>query len=68
MKNHTPTRPRGEWLSQADIQAELNISRSTLAKWRSEGRGPLFRKLPNRELRIRRQDFEAWVASLEEVA
>ena len=62
------TRPQDEWLSQADILVELDVSRSTLAKWRTEGRGPVFRKLPNGELRIRRRDFEAWMTSLEEVA
>ncbi len=55
-------------MTQADILVELDISRSTLAKWRNEGRGPIFRKLPNGELRIKRRDFDAWVSSLEEVA
>jgi hypothetical protein len=55
-------------MAQTDILVELDISRSTLAKWRTEGRGPVFRKLPNGALRIRRRDFDAWVSSLEEVA
>jgi len=66
--NNNNTRPRGEWMAQTDILVELDISRSTLAKWRTEGRGPVFRKLPNGALRIRRRDFDAWVSSLEEVA
>jgi hypothetical protein len=55
-------------MSQTDILIELDISRSTLAKWRREGRGPAFKKLPNGELRIRRADFDAWVSALDEVA
>jgi len=66
--NKQNIRPQDEWLSQADILVELDVSRSTLAKWRTEGRGPVFRKLPNGELRIRRSDFEAWITSLDEVA
>jgi transcriptional regulator with XRE-family HTH domain len=54
-------------MSQQDVLAELGISRSTLHKWRIEGRGPSFRKLPNGELRIRRADLHAWFLTLEEV-
>ena len=66
--NDTNTRQRREWMTQADILVELDISRSTLAKWRNEGRGPNFRRLPNGELRLKRRDFDAWITSLEEVA
>jgi len=69
MSNITHTTSRAsEWMSQQDVLRELGISRSTLHKWRVEGRGPGFRKLPNGELRIRRSDLNEWVDLLELVA
>jgi hypothetical protein len=69
MSNTTPTQNRAStWMSFQDVLVELGVSRSTLNKWRAEGRGPGFKKLPNGELRIRRVDLDTWVASLQEVA
>ena len=69
MSNIThPESRASEWMSQHDVLRELGISRSTLHKWRAEGRGPGFRKLPNGELRIRRSDLNEWVTSMELVA
>lgn len=57
-----------EKLSIAEVCAELVIARSTFYEWRSTGRAPKCIRLPNGELRIRRTDLEAWLASLEEAA
>ena len=59
---------RDRHLSVAEVCAELGISRSTFYDWRAKGRAPRCFKLPNGELRIRRSDFETWLASLEEAA
>ncbi|WP_336922873.1 helix-turn-helix transcriptional regulator [Aquipuribacter sp. SD81] len=53
-------------LSIADVCAELGVSRSTYYDWRAKGRGPRSLKLPNGEIRIRRHDFEQWLASCDE--
>lgn len=55
-------------LTVSDLCAELGISRSTFYEWRAKRRGPRCIRLPNGELRIRRAEFERWLANLEEVA
>lgn len=62
-----PTTPRRH-LSIADICDELGIARSTFYDWRAAKKAPKCIKLPNGDIRIRRSDFEAWLASLEEDA
>lgn len=61
--NRPPSR-----LTVQDVCAELGISRSTFYEWRTKGRGPRCIRLPNGELRIRRDVFERWLESLEEAA
>jgi predicted DNA-binding transcriptional regulator AlpA len=68
MSNTTNTVTPSTWMSFKDVLAEIAISRSTINKWRSEGRGPSFIRLPNGELRIRRSEFEAWLIELPKVA
>ena len=69
MSNITKTvTPSKTWMSLKDVLAEIAISRSTMNRWRSEGRGPLCIKMPNGELRIRRSEFEAWLIELPKVA
>ena len=69
MSNITKTvTPSKTWMSFKDVLAEIAISRSTMNKWRSEGRAPSFIKMPNGELRIRRSEFEAWLIELPKVA
>jgi predicted DNA-binding transcriptional regulator AlpA len=70
----THRRPRGKsaalrsHLSIADVCDELGIARSTFYDWRAAKKAPKCIKLPNGDIRIRRSDFEAWLASLEEGA
>lgn len=59
---------RSQWLTYKDVLIELSVSRSTLDKWRAEGKAPEFVKLPNGEMRIRRADFDTWVDQLQKVA
>lgn len=61
-------RPKDEWLTVAEILADLDIPRRTWQRWRELGRAPDAIKLPNNELRIRRTIYEAWLADLEESA
>ncbi|SFQ66822.1 DNA binding domain-containing protein, excisionase family [Amycolatopsis arida] len=49
------------YLSIAEVCAELDIARSTFNDWRTKGRAPRCIKLPNGSIRIRRADLDAWV-------
>ena len=61
------TEKRGRMTVQ-ELCAELSISRSTFYEWRAKGIAPRCMKLPNGEIRIRRDDFEEWLDNLEEAA
>lgn len=52
-------------MTVADVCDTLDISRSTWDKWRQRRIGPQAIRLPNGELRIRRNEFESWLLSLE---
>jgi excisionase family DNA binding protein len=58
----------GAWMTLEEVCEEIGVSRSTLDKWRVKGKGPTWRKLPSGRLRIRRQDLDAWLDALPEVA
>ena len=57
---------KDEWLTVADILDDLGIPRRTWQRWRELGLAPEAIRLPNRELRIRRSVYDAWLADLEE--
>ncbi|WP_344016803.1 helix-turn-helix domain-containing protein [Pseudonocardia xinjiangensis] len=50
------------------VCAELQIARSTFYQWRQVRKGPRCIRLPNGAIRIRRADFDAWLAALGDVA
>lgn len=58
----------GKPLTVAEFCAELEISRSTFYDWRAKRRAPKCITLPNGSLRIRRADYDRWLASLEDAA
>lgn len=49
-----------------ELCADLEITRSTFYDWRAKRKAPRCRKLPNGEIRIDRDVYEAWLATLEE--
>jgi excisionase family DNA binding protein len=55
-------------LTVADVCEELRVSRSTFYDWRAKGKAPRCIKLPNGEIRVRRDELDRWLASCEEVA
>lgn len=59
--------PNDPWLTLQDVLALLAVPRSTLSKWRSEGKFPEMVRLPNGELRIRQSVLDEWFDSLPEV-
>jgi hypothetical protein len=52
------------WLMYAEVLAEVRVARSTLDDWRRAGRGPIFKRLDNGELRIHLSDLKAWKDAL----
>ena len=56
------------WITVPEILDELGISRRTWQRWRVRGVTPPCTKLPNRKIKIRRADYEKWLADLEERA
>jgi hypothetical protein len=63
-----PTPLGGELLTVAQVLDELGIPRRTWQRWRELGVGPACIRLPNRELRVRRDVLTAWLQSREEAA
>lgn len=55
-------------LTIMDVCDELGVARSTFYDWRAARKAPRCIKLPNGEIRIRRVDFEKWLAGLEDIA
>jgi len=54
-----------EKLTISELCAELKVSRSTFYDWRQKRRGPRCIRLPNGDLRVRRCDLDAWLATQE---
>jgi excisionase family DNA binding protein len=50
-------------LTIAEVCADLGISRRTFYEWRAKGRAPRCITLPNGSLRIRRSEYQRWLAS-----
>jgi predicted DNA-binding transcriptional regulator AlpA len=60
--------PEDSWLTVDRLCTELQIARSTFYDWRAKGRAPKCHKLPNGDIRIRRADYERWLADLMDAA
>jgi predicted DNA-binding transcriptional regulator AlpA len=58
----------GDKLTVDEICADLNISRRSFYEWRAKGKAPRCLTLPNGSLRVRRSDYQRWLASREEAA
>lgn len=68
-----PTRParkpaQRNHLTVTDFCDELGIARSTFYDWRAKGAAPRCIKLPNGDIRIRKTEFERWLATMEDAA
>jgi len=50
-------------LTSREAALYLHLSERTLERWRVQGIGPRFVRLPNRSIRYRQQDIDADVAA-----
>ena len=53
-------------LTIAQVCEELGVAGSTFYDWRAKGRAPHGLKLPNGEIRVRRDELDRWLATCEE--
>ncbi len=51
------------WMTVDEVCVELRIARPTWDKWRQRGCGPPAKRLPNRQLRIHRDDLAEFMAA-----
>ena len=58
------TQGMGEkFVTDSDLEAMRIVKRQTLAKWRMQGRGPKYFKLPGGAIRYRMSDVENWISA-----
>jgi predicted DNA-binding transcriptional regulator AlpA len=59
---------RNEKMTVAEVITDLRIAPSTFYRWRQLGKAPRSIKLPNGDVRIRRAEYERWLAEREDAA
>ncbi|SDD94120.1 helix-turn-helix transcriptional regulator [Glycomyces harbinensis] len=64
----TPSHPTKGLMTLQEVYDELGISKSTWNDWKNKGRAPKHFKLPNGQVRVRRADYDKWLATLELVS
>jgi flavin-dependent dehydrogenase len=68
------SRTQRDKLTVAEILEDLGdeegkpLPRRTWDEWRAKGTGPKCIKLPNGQLRVRRAEYDRWLATREEAA
>ncbi|GGS74686.1 hypothetical protein GCM10010270_53000 [Streptomyces violaceus] len=61
-------RTRDEKLTIKEVLADLKVAPATFYRWRQLGKAPRSIKLPNGDVRIRRSEYERWLAEREDAA
>jgi predicted DNA-binding transcriptional regulator AlpA len=61
------TRERDK-LTIEEVGGDLGVSRCTFHEWRAKGKAPRCITLPNGSLRVRRSEYQRWLAAREEAA
>ncbi|MEV5425850.1 helix-turn-helix domain-containing protein [Streptomyces cellulosae] len=59
---------RDQKMTVEEVVADLRVAPSTFYRWRQLGKGPRSIKLPNGDVRIRRSEYERWLAEREDAA
>ncbi|WP_107393227.1 helix-turn-helix transcriptional regulator [Streptomyces agglomeratus] len=55
-------------LKLPEVLEEIGMSRAAFYRMRARGDAPRLRKLPNGQIRVRRQDLDAWWETCEQAA
>jgi predicted DNA-binding transcriptional regulator AlpA len=55
-----------DFLTLNEFLELMAVPRSTFFRWKATGQAPRHYKMPNRQIRIRRSDFESWLSDREE--
>jgi predicted DNA-binding transcriptional regulator AlpA len=58
--------PRKTFITLTEFLEKMDVPRSTFFRWKAIGAAPRHYKMPNRQIRIRSTDFEAWLSDREE--
>jgi predicted DNA-binding transcriptional regulator AlpA len=61
-------RTRDEKMTVEEVITDLKVAPSTFYRWRQLGKAPRAIKLPNGDVRIRRSEYERWLAEREDAA
>ncbi|MGX2994516.1 helix-turn-helix transcriptional regulator [Streptomyces sp. JNUCC 64] len=61
-------RAMDEKMTIKEVLSDLKIPLSTFYRWRQLGKAPRSIKLPNGDIRIRRSEYERWLAERETTA
>ncbi|MCF3102942.1 helix-turn-helix domain-containing protein [Streptomyces roseoverticillatus] len=64
----TRARAQDEKLTVKEVIVDLKIAPSTFYRWRRLGKAPRSIKLPNGDVRIRRSEYDRWLAEREDAA
>jgi predicted DNA-binding transcriptional regulator AlpA len=48
-------------LTTSEFAALIKASKTTCDIWRQQGKGPVYKKYPNRAVRYRMSDIQAWM-------
>ncbi|WP_367320789.1 helix-turn-helix transcriptional regulator [Streptomyces sp. HUAS ZL42] len=59
---------RDEKMTVEEVITDLKVAPSTFYRWRQLGKAPRAIKLPNGDVRIRRSEYERWLAEREDAA
>ncbi|MFJ1694857.1 helix-turn-helix transcriptional regulator [Streptomyces sp. NPDC088252] len=59
---------RPQMLKLPEVLAELGMSRAAFYRMRARGLAPKLIKLPNKQIRVRRTDLDAWLSQYEQTA
>jgi hypothetical protein len=52
--------PKEPLLTTRQAAAYLACQPNTLEQWRSQGKGPRFRRLPSKQIRYAQEDLDEW--------
>ena len=55
-----------DFLTLDEFLQLMSVPRSTFFRWKAIGLAPRHYKMPNRQIRIRRSEFESWLTAREE--